>query len=637
MWIAAIFAREFGFSDVQSNYSRVYAWMANQLGHMTLGLATALFFVWIADTVSGATRLLADWKGRPTAAAGDCEFAVACLGNNLLLPAVAAALLAAALLAALRLLAADLPAETRRRAIPPAARKALAAAFLLLALVALAAPALRALGPEGGERDARLLGVVAATLWLGAGVLTLCRDLRYLVFALLALFGAFWIATSGAGAPEAARRWVAVALAVLFWGYALVSTVWSKTMPEQMGGLERGIQAAVATILALWFVSGTWNGLEGDWPLAVGAAVGSCTLWWIKEFGSDLPNVDDEIRAARARRPAGLYGPSAEVERDYFNDARMDARTDALFYFAGALTAAGVLSRTPVMTATMWETGAELLGLVVFMAIFLVVGKNWAFRQQALDLAGLDAASRLAVIHAGLRLHTPAHGGGWSASDDPLDALRIFARGEGDAGFDHLLVFAGAGSGATPLARALVSEAALATWPTLAGRLGLRRQAQPVRTGRYLRCAGLVHAGRDLAQRRDLTATPTVALDVGPGPDGEVRIAAGPAPAAGFERIAHASLVAIDDAGTPDAATLAACRGNLALQAGQRTVWVLDGRAFDPGDGEPAGPEAIAAWRPDPEAARGTIEAMRALLAAGGPPPRLAVAFTRRCGGPARG
>ncbi len=637
MWIAAIFAREFGYSDVQSNYSRVYSWMANQLGHMTLGLGSSLLFAWIVDTVSGAARLLADWGARPSAATGECEFEIACIGNNVLLPAAAALLVALPFIASIRLLVADLPVEARSRAVPAGARKAFCGAFIAFALIALAVPGSRALGPEGTAHDAWLLGVTAATLTLGAGVLSLCRDVRYLVIALLALFGAFWIATSGAGAEAEARRWVAAALAAIFWLYALISTVWSKTMPEEMGGLERGIQAFAITLLAAWFISGTWNGLEGDWPLAIGAAVGACTLWWIKEFGSDLPNVDDEIRAARARRPPGLYGPSAASEADYFGDARMDARTDALFYFAGAWIGAGVLSRTPVLTTTLWESGSELLGLIVFVVIFLVVGKNWAFRQQALDLAGLDAASRLAVIHAGLRLHVPAHGGGWEASSDPLDALRVFARGEGDAGFDHLLVFAGAGSGATPLARALVSEAALATYPTLATRLGLRRAPRAIRTGRFTRCAGLVHARRDLAQRRDLTATPTVDLDVAPGAEGAVRIAAGAAPPEGWERVRHASLVAIDDAERPDEATLAACRANLALEAGQRTVWILDGRRFDPLRGEPASAAEIAGWTPDPAEAAEEVEAMRRALATGGPPPRLAVAFTRRFGAPSPG
>ncbi len=48
IWIFRIFADEFGSSDVRSNYSRVYSWMANQLGHFTLGFMTALVFYWLA-------------------------------------------------------------------------------------------------------------------------------------------------------------------------------------------------------------------------------------------------------------------------------------------------------------------------------------------------------------------------------------------------------------------------------------------------------------------------------------------------------------------------------------------------------------------------------------------------------------
>ncbi len=51
LWITDVFASEFGNSDVQANYSRLYAWMANQLGHMTLGLATTLAFVWVYETM----------------------------------------------------------------------------------------------------------------------------------------------------------------------------------------------------------------------------------------------------------------------------------------------------------------------------------------------------------------------------------------------------------------------------------------------------------------------------------------------------------------------------------------------------------------------------------------------------------
>ncbi|MEM9009824.1 MAG: hypothetical protein AAGE18_01250 [Pseudomonadota bacterium] len=54
IWLTRIFAVEFGQSDVQSNYSRTYAWLANQLGHMTLGLVTALAYFWLVETLAGA-------------------------------------------------------------------------------------------------------------------------------------------------------------------------------------------------------------------------------------------------------------------------------------------------------------------------------------------------------------------------------------------------------------------------------------------------------------------------------------------------------------------------------------------------------------------------------------------------------
>lgn len=636
MWLKAIFAREFGFSDVQSNYSRVYSWMANQLGHMTLGMATAFFFAWIADTVAAAAILLADWGGRPSAANGGCEFQFACAANNFLLPLAAAVCLLAPLAATGALLIRDLPDERRVRAIPAGARRALAIVYAALTLFAfwlLDSLGQGAATAEAAALHAERFGVSVATLCIGGGVILLCRDMRYFVIAVIAVFGAFWIATSGAGAPEEARRWVAAVLAGLFCLYGLLSTVFSKSIPEQMGSVERGVQAFIILLMSAWFISGTWNGLEGDWPLAIGAALASCTLWWVKEFGSDLANVDDEIRDAEARRPAGLYGPSAKVRRDYLNDARMDARTDALFYFAGAWVGAGVLSDTPVMTTTTWNSGSELMGLIVFVTIFVLAGKNWAFRQQALDLAGLDMASRLAVIHSALRLAPPGEGQG-SWAPDPLERLRAFARGDGEAGFEHLAIFAGAGSGASPLARAIVSEAALADFPTIAETLGVVGAASRERTGRFTRAASLRHALRDLAKRRDVALNPTVALDVEPGPDGAVRRAAGAAPPPGWERIPAASLVGIDDTPEAAAALFAELAANLDIAGGQRTVWVLDGRSFDPGDGRAAEAGEIAAWEPDPALVAPEIEALRAAL---GPDARIAVAFTRRAAPPAQG
>ncbi|MEX2517931.1 MAG: hypothetical protein WD969_01210 [Paracoccaceae bacterium] len=635
MWIKAIFAREFGFSDVQSNYSRVYAWMANQLGHMTLGMATTFFFVWIADTIGATARLVANWSERPSRANGACEFAIACAANNLLL-FIASFVVLAAIAGVIWLGLTDQSDEAARpRAIRRRHRRWLCCGFLALTVAALGWLFLGAIGPNAA-RATDLLGVAAACLAIGAGVLLLCRDIRYFTFALLAIFGAFWIASSGAGADPEVRRWVALALAALFFVYALHATATGADVPERLGPLERGVQAGVVAILALWFVSGTWHGLEGDWPLAIGAAIGSCALWWVKEFGSDLPNVDREIRTAKGRRPLGILGDAARVEKDYLDDARMDARTDGMFYFAGAWIGAGVLSDTPVMTSSSWSSGSEVLGLLVFLAVFLGIGKTWAYRQQALDLAGLDMASRLAVFYAALRivaipadqpLDAPEGGPPLSYLPEPLDTLRDFARGTGDAGFDHLVVIGAQGSGRGPLGRALASEAALADWPTISDQLAFWRREPTKRTGRFVRGAQLLEMMRDIHWREDLAQTPTANLLID-RKTGRVTRKDGEFDAKTHE-LAPAATVVVIDATLTEAVGAQTLARNLAVAEGQVTVWLVEDDRFDPTAGEASQAE-IDAWTPDYRLAAAELAAIRAALTVDGRAPRIGVAFTRR-------
>jgi hypothetical protein len=109
-----------------------------------------------------------------------------------------------------------------------------------------------------------------------------------------------------------------------------------------------------------------------------------------------------------------------------------------------------------------WVHGAFLLGVIGFVAAFLIVGRNWSLRQQALDLCGSARANRLAVFTSGLRLWV----GDAPAGGEPLVALADFARrrpADIAAGrFRRLIVFGGPGSGKGPLGEALASEAALA-------------------------------------------------------------------------------------------------------------------------------------------------------------------------------
>lgn len=645
MWIRAIFAREFGYSDVQANYSRVYAWMANQLGHMTLGLATAFLYFWIADTIGATARLVLDWSGRPQQSGGECELAAACIANNYLL--IFASLVILGVMAAAFAIGAFGPAlevsqdvAARYRAIAIRARRAIHAVLFCLAVIALTYLAIRADNapdPETAERIVGAIGVTVASFAIGAGVALICQDIRYFTCALLALFGAFWIATSGAGAGPVAHRWVAVSIALLFWLYALNSTALSRSLPEGLGFKERFVQACVVTGLAIWFVFGTWNGLEGDWPLAIAASLASVTLWWVKEFGSDLPNVHKEVAEAVARRPKTVLGRSMRVQKEYLDDARMDARTDGMFYLAGAWVGAGVLSTTPVMTDTSWESGSEILGLLVFLAVFLWMGKGWAFRQQALDFAGLNMASRLAVYRSALKIAIlPQEEDGREPLPylaEPLDALRDYAREIDFAGFNHLAIFGARGSGRSPLGRAIASEAALADFPIFEKRPG-GGDREP-RAACYISAGRLALFMRDVDDKSDLMTTPPLDLAIDMK-TGAVTRWTDETSEKTHRRHDAATTAVIDDVDISRPGVLDGLTANLALAKGQKTVWLLEDDRFDPTDGYSTQSD-IDAWEPDYRIVRAELSALRAALTvAGQPAPRIAVGFTRRFSSPAQ-
>lgn len=122
LWIARIFAAEFGQSDVQANYTRTYAWMANQLGHMTLGMGTALALVWLAEGLGGMlgdlARLLAPAAPPPGGATGSGA-GLAGVPRGLAAAAAAAVALAAGL-AVLRLGRTETSAQDRAEGAPAA-------------------------------------------------------------------------------------------------------------------------------------------------------------------------------------------------------------------------------------------------------------------------------------------------------------------------------------------------------------------------------------------------------------------------------------------------------------------------------------------------------------------------------------
>lgn len=726
MWLQKIFAREFGFSDVQSNYSRVYAWMANQLGHMTLGLATTLVFVWIAETIytlAGEWIAGGGWYGgfcrtcdanqcgpeiawslAATLAAFGC-FVAAQVWSDKKFGYVGIAALAGVFLwaafsdceacwnytllsfAALVMAGAfafvcykgvffsgpsdegekdwadRLHAEVKRRVrlLGPNASRALfvvvfAGGVLVvwsltpdLAPQAAGTPLDRPPFPEA-PRDPVMIFAIAVTVMLFAtGCATLCKDWRFVVIGGLALLGAFMVATAGypfypappgpGVDPFAADP--AFWLAIAFFGASVV-TMMAFAMPaERFDAEERLVQLATNLGIAVAFACAIRYIHEPEWRVSFAAAAASLTLWWVKEFGSDLPNVHAEIATVALKRPNEVLGDCSDVERDYFADARMDARTDGLFYFAGVWIGAGVLTDKSVLVDGSWRSGSEILGLLVFLGIFLGMGKNWAYRQLALDLIGADMASRLAVFRSALWLTevNVAKGrfisgrvGAGGLHANPLLLLRDFAGDIGDpakpqSGFDHLLVFGARGSGRSPLGRAIASEAALADWPTIF--LSRRRQRANdghARTARFIPAGRLLNYLDDIRDEMDIGATPTVSLFV---EDGTKR--AGPVRPAGETACREeppASLVVIDDvasAALGDAEMLDDLLARLNVGGGQQTVWLIDIE-------EPAGPDWAAALA---EAAK-RAEPLIARLAEGTPPRvaddscRIGLALTRR-------
>ncbi len=663
LWLTRIFEAEFGFSDVQSNYSRTYAWMANQLGHMTLGMATVFFFVWIADTMSSFAGLFAGCGCWPSMEmAGEASVAemigyvlldvLLVLLNHLLLVLVALLLIAATiglLVHGAKNKGAFVSEKERSfyTPLPPVASQ-VGNAVVLILLVAGTLTLVNSLAfKDNPQQEAEVylhwLGVVFAIAVVAAAVLKLCREMYHFIFAMVSVFGALWIATHGFGQPEAVRKTVSVMLSAHFFIFPLYALCLSRNARERLERNEWRVQILTITLLAGAFAYATIAGLEEGWRMPVAGAIASLAIWWVKEFGSDLPNVYKEIYDAARKRPGNLLGTCRMVEREYADDARMDARTDGMFYFAGAWIGAGVVSSVPVLTDSVWASGSELLGFGVFLLVFIGMGETWAFRQQALDFMGADKASRLAVFHAALRLTIdPKPGEPTEYHDEPLDFLRHFSSKDwrsGDQMFDHLIVFGPAGAGVTPLGRAIASEAALSSLATFKRIPRNRRrdaidveEKAKIRTARFIDASSLLAFMRDIKLKRDITAYPTVDLLIEHG-SGRVTRSTGQHDPNTHDKRKGANLVVIDDLTTETLAAdyLDVLIDNLKVEAMQNTVWLVE-----TGDRLHAHLAEIQAedaddWNPDPEQFRAEIDAITgALERQAGGDQKIGVGFVRR-------
>lgn len=459
LWVFTVFADEFGVSDVQANYTRLYAWMANQLGHMTLGLGTAFFFAWIVETF--------DWVA---VTEGKNAWAFVVIAIFILLTA-------APVFLALRAPPPDsfIGAQHPNYGYRPftgAARK-----LWVIGLLALLAALALTIFLTVGSPDTifyRYLGVGAAALAFVAAMTMLAKDLDYLIFGVVTLGSGVWVAVDGFGATG-----VALTIATLLIAAAFVASVYFAR-----GGGPSAAPAVIAFFAAAAYVAYVLHFREHDaWRISVGAMLASVAVWWVKEFSSDIPGVARELwETADKRRKAGAAADAPDVQREYFLDARWDARTDGAFYLAGALIAAGVLS--PVFARHMgdvapmteaidgiWLSGGEVMGLFIFAAIFIGVGERWAYRQQALDRMDAPFASRLAVFQSRATIWRLTGDNGPEEITLPgahvLDLLQDFARDHGGrmAAYNMLFVVGAADAGKSPLGVAIASEAALADIP----------------------------------------------------------------------------------------------------------------------------------------------------------------------------
>ena len=487
------------------------------------------------------------------------------------------------------------------------------------------------------------LGIVFAIAIVAAAILKLCCEKYHFIFAMVSVFGALWIWTHGLGANEDARRLVSILLSIHFFVFPAWALCFSSNARERLERNEQRLQFLTISLLAGAFAFASIAGLEEGWRMPVAGAICSLTIWWVKEFGSDLPNVYKEIYEAARKRPGDLLGTCQMVEKEYADDARMDARTDGMFYFAGARIGAGAASGVPSLTADVWVSGSELLGLGVFLLVFIGMGETWAFRQQALDFMGADKASRLAVFHAALRLTIdPKPDEPVEYQNEPLDFLRHFASRDWTSGnqmFDHLIVFGPAGAGVTPLGRAIASEAALASLATFKRTPRKKRrdgidveEKGKIRTARFIDVSSLMAFMRDIKLKRDIVAYPTIDLLIEHG-SGRVTRSTGQHDLRTHDKRKGANLVVIDDLTEEamDSDQLDTLIDNLKVEAMQNTVWLIEtGDRLRAHLAELPADEADD-WSPDPEQFRTTIDAITAALErqAGGDQ-KIGVGFVRR-------
>ncbi|GAB5469595.1 MAG: hypothetical protein Kilf2KO_26250 [Rhodospirillales bacterium] len=564
IWLAKIFKAEFAFSDVRSDYSRVYSWMANQLGHMTLGIFAALLFYWIVETAKAAIAASQDQhcaivigaiaigavllgllaflpRGSEEPATPDCtrpdqktltkRLRSALMGVlalslglpllfdficylldcgplaapfNAFLLGVTICVISLVLLIALAVsIWRPPPSPKTATAYWHSGRKTRIGINAIALLLFVILPVLSLGHPAPNDTDKLLLlwgstdlAKVAPTLLAGlffsVAMTAMAKDARFAVLGLLASVLAVlvagpvpqvlfpWLLTETSGftvwtAAIFGLTVLAVGLGLFVWppveawrGRGRRRSLWPTLKAEQDIDYDRLFYAVAILIIAVLTGRLLYNGLESLWQLPAACVIAALAISIAKEFGNDIPNVHIELQDAQATRcrAGGPHDDTETINRSYLDAALWDTRTDCLFYLAGAWIAGGILSSGSLIDDGLgaWSVGAEIIGLLVVTAAFLLGGKNWALRQQALDRIGVIRANMLAVMDCPIRWR-PGSGTPINPGEELAD-LFAFSRNDSSHStkYRHAL-FIGNGRYNDRLADALVTEAALADLP----------------------------------------------------------------------------------------------------------------------------------------------------------------------------
>ena len=462
-WIRDIFGTEFGHSDVQANYSRVYSWMANQLGHVSLGLLTTFAFFWIENTA---------------------EFF---LSRN---EPISKILVSAGLVLAGYAILRFQPETTvlgsrafrgRVSGITSLTKIGFIASLLTVDSLILADIWIAL------ERLSDLDAALTITCFIFAvGIFLLSKDQMTTMMGFIAITASYVLST---GIRDDPSVW-AVSIFVAFLPVIYFSRPGTFLDGNPMLHRKSRLVLAFCVLWFLTFLGFLFFGFFHRFAVEISAVNAAVAFWWVKEFGMDLPLVCREIHEADAKRKKAGAQPCVEIENQYYTSALWDARTDGAFYVAGAILAGTVLF------AILSEKNGEWLALPAFFAVvvcllaFLILGRLWAYRQAALDGMKAPIASRLAVFwHKAEFLPDFGFPKNGQETEHELGQILSFANGTLRANskkLSHLLVFGARNSGKSSLGLAIASECALADLqPHFSFSMGRLKEKQLWRTSTY--------------------------------------------------------------------------------------------------------------------------------------------------------